>query len=46
MTVLSGETAFRVQQMTDEEVVDMCMVTLRKLFPHEVLSITVNISYM
>lgn len=36
MTVLSGETAFRVQQMTDEEVVDMCMVTLRKLFPHEI----------
>ncbi|XP_068737832.1 lysine-specific histone demethylase 2-like isoform X5 [Montipora capricornis] len=36
MTVLSGETASRVQQMTDEEVVDMCMVTLRKLFPHEI----------
>ena len=37
MTVLSGETAIQAQQMTDKEVVDKCMETLRKLFPYEVI---------
>ena len=36
MTVLSGDTAVQTQTMTDEEVVDTCMNTLRKLFPYEV----------
>ena len=36
MTVLSGDTAVQAQTMTDKEVVDMCMNTLRKLFPYEV----------
>ena len=37
MTVLSGETAVQAQQMKDKEVVDMCMGTLRKLFPYKVI---------
>ena len=36
MTVLSGDTAVQAQTMTDKEVVDTCMNTLRKLFPYEV----------
>jgi len=36
MTVLSGDTAVQAQTMTDKEVVDSCMNTLRKLFPYEV----------
>jgi len=36
MTVLSGETAIQAQKMTDKEVVDMCMDTLRKLFTFEI----------
>ena len=36
MTVLSGDTAVQAQTMTDKEVVDTCMNTLRKLFPFEV----------
>ena len=36
MTVLSGDTAVQAQTMTDKEVVDLCMNTLRKLFPYEV----------
>lgn len=36
MTVLSGDTAVQAQAMTDKEVVDSCMNTLRKLFPYEV----------
>ena len=36
MTVLSGDTAIQAQQMTDKEVVDSCMSTLRKLFPYKV----------
>ena len=36
MTVLSGDSAIQAQQMTDKEVVDSCMSTLRKLFPYKV----------
>ena len=36
MTVLSGDTAVQAQTMTDKEVVDSCMNTLRKLFPYKV----------
>ena len=36
MTVLSGDSAIQAQQMTDREVVDSCMSTLRKLFPYKV----------
>lgn len=36
MTVLSGDTAVQAQTMTDKEVVDTCMNTLRKLFPYEI----------
>ncbi|XP_020616770.1 lysine-specific histone demethylase 1B-like [Orbicella faveolata] len=36
MTVLSGDTAVQAQTMTDKEVVDSCMNTLRKLFPYEI----------
>ena len=36
MTVLSGDSAIQAQQMTDKEVVDSCMSTLRKLFRYKV----------
>lgn len=36
MTVLSGDSAIQAQQMTDKEVVDSCMSTLRKLFPYKI----------
>ena len=36
MTVLSGDTAVQAQTMSDKEVVDSCMNTLRKLFPYKV----------
>jgi len=36
MTVLSGDTAVQAQTMTDKEVVDSCMNTLRKLFPYKI----------
>ena len=41
MTVLSGDTAVQAQTMTDKEVVDTCMNTLRKLFPYEVMHVVV-----
>lgn len=37
MTVLSGETAVQAQTMSDKEVVESCMNTLRKLFPYKVM---------
>lgn len=36
MTVLCGETALQAQTMTDKEVVDSCMNTLRKLFAYKI----------
>ena len=36
MTVLSGEAAITAQRLSDKEICDKCVKTLKNLFPEEV----------